>query len=175
MATIGSPEVAPSPMTESKDTRGSWGNGIEFLLSCIGLSVGLGNVWRFPYLCYKHGGGSFLFPYLILLTIAGRPMYFMELVIGQFGSVGPLTVWKLAPIMKGVGIAMIMCSSVVCIYYNVLMAYALYYIHHSFQSDSPLPWTSCEWIKEMDNATNCVVKLAKANVSADSLPNCTSH
>ena len=150
--------VARRPSIESKESRGSWGNGVEFLLSCIGLSVGLGNVWRFPYLCYKHGGGAFLIPYLIMLTIAGRPMYFMELCVGQFGSVGPLTIWRLAPIMKGVGFAMVLGSIVVCIYYNVVMSYALYYIYQSFQP--VLPWTTCGTWTE---GTNCVIRTA--NVS----------
>ncbi|CAG2120155.1 unnamed protein product, partial [Medioppia subpectinata] len=51
--------------TTSVQSRGGWGNKWEFLLSCVGLSVGIGNVWRFPYLAYQNGGGAFLIPYLI--------------------------------------------------------------------------------------------------------------
>ncbi|XP_008481101.2 sodium- and chloride-dependent glycine transporter 1-like [Diaphorina citri] len=81
--------------------RGSWGSRWEFLLSCVGLSVGIGNVWRFPYLAYQNGGGAFLIPYLIMLVLAGKPMYFLELAVGQFGGVGPLGLWNCCPIAKG--------------------------------------------------------------------------
>lgn len=45
---------------EQETERGGWGNKLDFLFSCISLSVGLGNVWRFPYLCYKNGGGKLM-------------------------------------------------------------------------------------------------------------------
>ncbi|CAG5117013.1 unnamed protein product, partial [Candidula unifasciata] len=80
--------------------REMWTDKIEFVLACVGQCVGFGNVWRFPYLCYKNGGGIFLIPYMLAVIFAGIPMYFMELSLGQWLSVGGLTVWKITPIWK---------------------------------------------------------------------------
>ncbi|RWS04481.1 sodium- and chloride-dependent glycine transporter 2-like protein, partial [Dinothrombium tinctorium] len=140
-------------MTSIK-SRGNWGSKWEFLLSCVGLSVGIGNVWRFPYLAYENGGGAFLIPYLIMLFLAGKPMYFMELAFGQFAGTGPLSIWTCCPIAKGVGAAMVCVSIVVVIYYNVVMSYALYFIYSTFQKE--LPWNRCD--PEWSNGTNCVIR-----------------
>ena len=74
--TIGNPALmfffAGETETEDEDGREHWGSKWEFIFSCVGLSVGIGNVWRFPYLAYENGGGAFLIPYVILLILVGK-------------------------------------------------------------------------------------------------------
>jgi solute carrier family 6 amino acid transporter-like protein 5/7/9/14 len=82
--------------------REQWDKPIEFLLSCIAMSVGLGNIWRFPFTAYENGGGAFIIPYLIVLFCIGKPMYFLEMAVGQFSSRGQVKIWKMAPIFKGI-------------------------------------------------------------------------
>ncbi|KAJ1076764.1 hypothetical protein K5549_010082 [Capra hircus] len=122
--------------------RGNWGNQIEFVLTSVGYAVGLGNVWRFPYLCYRNGGGAFLIPYFIMVTFCGIPIFFMELSFGQFASQGCLGVWRISPMFKGVGYGMIVVSTYIGIYYNMVVSIAFYYFFSSLMS--VLPWTYCD-------------------------------
>ncbi|RWS29914.1 Sodium-dependent nutrient amino acid transporter 1-like protein [Leptotrombidium deliense] len=110
----------------NKVNRGQWQKPIEFLLSCVSMCVGLGNVWRFPYVAYNNGG-------------VGRPLYYLELSLGQFSGKGPIKVWKCVPFLKGVGFAQIITVSYVIIFYNYIMAVTLYYLFMSF--NNPLPWS----------------------------------
>nr|XP_054754526.1 sodium- and chloride-dependent glycine transporter 1-like [Lytechinus pictus] len=88
------------PKAAAPDREG-WGKKLDFLLVCIGYAVGLGNIWRFPYLCYTHGGGVFLIPYFLMLFLAGMPLMFLELAFGQYGGEGPITIWKACPLFAG--------------------------------------------------------------------------
>lgn len=95
------------------EARDSWGKGIEFLLSCIAMSVGLGNIWRFPFIALENGGGAFVIPYLIVLLLVGKPLYFMEMVFGQFSSRGSVKVFDCVPAMRGVGVGQVVSIAIV--------------------------------------------------------------
>uniref|UniRef100_A0AAR2L9G0 Transporter n=1 Tax=Pygocentrus nattereri TaxID=42514 RepID=A0AAR2L9G0_PYGNA len=148
-----------APPLNIQPPREQWGGKYEFLLSCLGYCVGLGNVWRFPYLCYRNGGGVFLIPYFIMLFFTGMPLFLMELSLGQYGAAGPITVWKCCPLLKGIGIGMLCVSTLVCLYYNVIIAWTFYYLGNSFQS--PLPW-SCDASANAKfcNTTNTTISLS---------------
>merc|ERR1711976_189679 len=127
---------------DENEERGNWSGRLDFLLACLGYAVGLGNVWRFPYLCYKNGGAVFFIPYVIMLVFVGIPIFFLELSLGQFTSSGPLTCWECVPIFKGIGVGMVIVSALVGIYYNMIIAWALFYLAASFTSE--LPWENCD-------------------------------
>ena len=61
---------------------------IILISSIFTFQVGIGNVWRFPYLAYQNGGSAFLIPYVILLIFVGKPMYYMETAMGQYARYG---------------------------------------------------------------------------------------
>ncbi|XP_077495726.1 sodium-dependent proline transporter-like [Amblyomma americanum] len=137
----------------STPDRERWGNKIEFVLACVGLSVGLGNIWRFPYVVYENGGAAFLIPYVTIVAAIGRPMYYMELVLGQFSSSGSVKAFESMPLAQGVGLCMPYACFGISIYYNVILAYALLYAYYS--CFKVLPWSFCDpaWADE-----NCYVR-----------------
>lgn len=91
-----------------------------------------------------------LFPSVIMLIFVGMPIFFLELSLGQFSSSGPLTCWKYSPMFTGVGWGMVIVSGFVGIYYNMIIAWSIYYLVASFTKLPNLPWDNCdqEWNTE---------------------------
>ncbi|XP_060071373.1 sodium- and chloride-dependent glycine transporter 2-like [Ylistrum balloti] len=154
-------EKYDSGSTCSSDTSGNtdnerehWSGKLDSLLSFLGYAVGLGNLWRFPYLCMRNGGGAFLIPFLIFLVLCGLPLYFLELSLGQFTGKSASHAWEVCPIFKGVGVGMVIAIGIIGLYYNVIIAWTLFYIGNSFIS--PLPWSTCsnDW-----NTDTCGVRI----------------
>lgn len=126
----------------AEEERESWDSKLTFLLATIGYAVGLGNVWRFPYLAQKNGGGAFLIPYFVMLLIEGIPIFYLELAIGQRLRKGAIGVWnQVSPFLSGIGISSAVVSFNVALYYNTIIAWCLFYFVQSFQSE--LPWSEC--------------------------------
>ncbi|XP_078359801.1 sodium- and chloride-dependent GABA transporter 1-like isoform X2 [Oculina patagonica] len=160
----------PSEPTVQVEEREKWGRKMDFLLSCIGYAVGLGNVWRFPYLCYNNGGASFLIPYVICLVFCGIPIFYLEVALGQYTQQGVVGAWATyCPLLGGIGLGMVIITFLCSVYYNVIMAWTFYYLFASFQKN--LPWESCDkdWNTDLcltergPSAPNCTVLLGKAD------------
>uniref|UniRef100_A0A8C5SHH1 Solute carrier family 6 member 5 n=2 Tax=Sauria TaxID=32561 RepID=A0A8C5SHH1_LATLA len=76
-----------------------------------------------------------------MLALAGIPIFLLEVSLGQFASQGPVSVWKAIPALQGCGIAMLIISVLIAIYYNIILCYTLFYLFASFVP--VLPWASC--------------------------------
>ncbi|XP_059477468.1 sodium-dependent noradrenaline transporter-like isoform X2 [Neocloeon triangulifer] len=161
---------------DDDNTRETWSSNADFLLSIIGFAVDLANVWRFPYLCYRNGGGAFLIPYTLMLVFGAVPLFYMELILGQFNRQGPISVWKICPLFKGVGLCAVMVAFYVSFYYNVIIGWALYFF---VASTAPtLPWLGCNntWNTEncwlgLDVNKTMVSPLDGEGVTFDNQPN----
>ncbi|XP_041659473.1 sodium- and chloride-dependent GABA transporter 2-like isoform X1 [Cheilinus undulatus] len=139
----------PSPKSIN---RGQWANKREFLLAVVGEIIGLGNVWRFPYLCFKNGGGVFLVPYVLFLFTCGIPTFFLEVSLGQLTGQGGITCWrKICPLFEGLGYGGMVLMLYTVMYYIVILAWAFLYLFSTFHD--VLPWAHCNntW-----NTDNCV-------------------
>jgi neurotransmitter:Na+ symporter, NSS family len=70
-------------------SRARWPSRLAFILASVGSTVGLGDVWRFPFLSYKHGGGAFLIPYILSLFVMALPLVQTELALGELHQPSP--------------------------------------------------------------------------------------
>ncbi|CAO2632834.1 Sodium-dependent neutral amino acid transporter SLC6A17 [Lemmus lemmus] len=125
----------------------------ENILIFVAFSIGLGSMWRFPYLCHQNGGGSFLLMYLILLLLVGIPLLYMEMIIGQWLRMDNIRAWKrLAPWLGGLGYSSTLACVLVSLYNSALISWNLSYLGQSFEY--PPPWEQCQvYSSENINAT----------------------
>lgn len=113
--------------------RERWDSRSVFVLAAIGSAIGLGNVWRFPYIAYNNGGGAFLIPYFFALLVAGIPILILEMGLGQLMQGGaPTALRKVKKWFEPVGWFAILVASVITFYYCAIMAWSLNYLVHSF-------------------------------------------
>ncbi|KRY18130.1 Sodium- and chloride-dependent GABA transporter 2 [Trichinella patagoniensis] len=122
--------------------KDKWASATEFMLSCLGYAVGLGNIWRFPYLCGRNGGAAFFLIFIFIIIIAGTPMAYLELGLGQYSSLASHQLFEaLCPLFSGLGYVMVLTSFMIALYYNVILCWAIYYFAASFSAE--LPWNHC--------------------------------
>ncbi|PCE16294.1 transporter [Microbacterium sp. SZ1] len=114
--------------------REAFGSRNVFILSAIGSAVGLGNIWRFPYVAYEGGGGAFLIPYLCALLTAGIPLLFFDYAIGhRFRGSAPLAFRRMHRAAEPLGWWQVLICVVIAVYYAVIVAWAGMYTWFSAQ------------------------------------------
>ncbi len=115
------------------ETRDRWSSRTSFIMAAVGSAVGLGNVWRFPYVAYQSGGGAFLIPYFIALFTAGIPMLILEMGLGQRLQRGaPGAFAAIRPKLQWFGWWAAGLSAGIVIYYSTILSWAWVYLWHSF-------------------------------------------
>lgn len=137
----------------------AWIARLHFLASALSYTLGLGNFWRFPALCFKHSGGAFLVAYTVMLLVVGLPLFLMETAFGQYANEGPITIWRISPAFEGIGYSMCLISALVAVYFNVVNSYTIYYLFGSL-TFGELSFSSCEntW-----NTNNCTFKISSTS------------
>ena len=114
---------------ENKQNRGTFSGRLGFVLAAAGSAVGLGNIWRFPYLAAKDGGGLFLVTYLVLALTFGFTLLISEIAIGRKTGQSPLTAYKLLhPKMGWVGILACLIPALILPYYCAIGGWVLKYL-----------------------------------------------
>lgn len=120
--------------------RSQWGTRAGFIMAAVGSAVGLGNIWRFPYVAYENGGGAFFIPYLFALLTAGIPILIMEFTIGhKYRASAPLSFFRMeGKKAEWLGWWGVFVAFVISTYYSVIIAWAIKYTFYSFN----LSWGS---------------------------------
>ncbi|AZR40949.1 sodium-dependent transporter [Marinobacter salarius] len=132
-------------MTGSKSTpahRGLWSSRMAFILAATGSAVGLGNIWKFPYVTGENGGGAFVLVYLLCIAIVGIPIMMAEVYIGRSGRHNPITSFRLvaernlaSPLWRISAIVGVLAAFIILSFYSVIGGWAASYVGHAAMGD----------------------------------------
>lgn len=134
--------------------RGAFSSRRVFMFAAIGSAVGLGNIWRFPYVAYENGGGAFLIPYLVALLTAGIPFLFLDYAMGhRFRGSAPLSFARLSRPAESLGWWQVGVCFMIAVYYAAVIAWALSYTLFSFTKkwgDDPAEFFFSDYLQAGD-------------------------
>ena len=122
--------------------HGQWSSRMTFILAVTGSAIGLGNIWKFPYIAGENGGGAFVLIYLICIFVIGFPIMVSEIMIGRKGRRNPITSMKILGLeeqgsenWKWVGLIGLMAGFIILSYYSVIAGWTLHYFKMSLLGD----------------------------------------
>jgi len=120
---------------QTQSIHGEWSSRLGFILAATGSAVGLGNIWKFPYIAGEYGGGAFVIAYLLCIALIGLPVMMAEVMLGRLGRLSPInTMRKLASdynrpqIWQIIGWSGVIAGFIILSYYSVVAGWALAYI-----------------------------------------------
>lgn len=114
------------------DQSDQWGSRVGFVLAAVGSAIGLGNIWRFPFVAYEQGGGAFFIPYLFALLTAGIPLLVLEYSMGhRWRGSAPLVFRRIDRRVEWLGWWQVAVGFVIATYYTVVIGWALAYTWYS--------------------------------------------
>ncbi len=117
------------------NNKKQWNSSIGFIMACVGSAIGLGNIWKFPYITYQNGGGAFVFVYLVAVLLVGLPIILAEMMIGRHGQNNVYKNFKKLSgdsfIWKSVGILCLFTAALILSYYSVVAGWTFEYLRKS--------------------------------------------
>jgi NSS family neurotransmitter:Na+ symporter len=149
---------------QRESIHGQWSSRMMFILAATGSAVGLGNIWKFPYITGVHGGGAFVLVYLLCIVSIGIPIMIAELMLGRRGRRSPINTMRyLAEEAKRhrgwevMGWLGVVTGFLILSYYSVIAGWALAYVLRALDGDftvsRPLRWRGC--LANLLGAPNC--------------------
>ena len=122
-------------MAQRESIHGQWSSKWAFVLAATGSAVGLGNIWKFPYITGENGGGAFVLVYLLCIACIGIPIMMAEIMLGRRGRQSPINTMKTLAIESGhsphwqlLGFMGVLAGFLILSYYSVIAGWALAYV-----------------------------------------------